>query len=204
MVVSRYNESITSHLLEGALGELERAGGDRTGVLVIDAAGAYELVALANGAARSGRVEGIVALGCIIKGETIHDRVLADAVTQGLTNVTIVTGIPIGLGVLTVDNAEQARARAGGDKGNKGAEAMSALLATLAGLQRIAVASIGGAGGGASLAGGSRIVRPDKAGRREDRGLRRPRRGRGGAGGAGGGGRGGNSGPGGPGGGGQR
>lgn len=177
IVISRYNESITSHLLEGALGEYERSGGDRNAVTIIDAPGAFEIVALANAAARSGRIEAVVALGCIIKGETIHDRVLADAVTQGLVNITIVTGVPIGLGVLTVDSVAQARARAGGDKGNKGAEATSAVLAALAGLQRIAAST---ASATTKFAGASsRLVRPDKAGRHADRGLRRARRGRG-------------------------
>ena len=79
-------------------------------------------------AADSGRFAGVVALGCIIKGETRHDEYLAHAVTQGLANISLVTGVPVGLGVLTVNNAHQARDRAGGRMGNKGAECMEALL----------------------------------------------------------------------------
>lgn len=138
IIVSRYNASITDHLLEGALGEFERAGGSRSDAVIVDAPGAYELIALSLALAKSRRVDGIVALGCIIKGETIHDRVIADAIANGLSNVVIVTGVPVALGVLTVNTIAQATARAGGEKGNKGAEAISALLATIAAIHRIA------------------------------------------------------------------
>lgn len=133
IVVSRYNATVTDALLAGALGAYERAGGRTRDVRVIDAPGSFELVALSRAAIARARpkVAGVVALGCIIQGETIHDRVIADAVAQGLASITIATGVPIALGVLTVHTPEQALARAGGDKGNKGAEAMDALLATL-------------------------------------------------------------------------
>lgn len=131
VVVSRYNASITDKLLEGARGVFfEQCPG---GVLeVIPAPGAFELPALALGAARSGRHDGVVALGCLIKGETPHDRIIADAVANGLVQVTIATNIPVTFGVLTVDTPDQAQARAGGDRGNKGADAMTALLETIA------------------------------------------------------------------------
>lgn len=131
IVVSRYNESVTHALLTGALEEYEDCGGDRARVLVLDAPGAYELPAIALAAARSGRVAGVVGLGCLIKGETSHDRYIAEAVAHGLVSVTIATGVPCTFGVLTVDKASQATARAGGDKGNKGQEAMAALLDAL-------------------------------------------------------------------------
>lgn len=132
VVVSRYNGSVTSRLLEGALAAYRAAGGDERAVTVVDAPGAYELVALCNTAAKTGRFDAVVALGCIIKGETEHDRHIAQAVAGGLARITVETGVPIALGVLTVNTARQARERAGGAMGNKGAEAMDAALATVA------------------------------------------------------------------------
>ncbi len=125
-MVSRYNASVTDRLRDGALAEY--AGRCSGFVQIVDAPGAYELPALALAAARSGRFDGVVALGCLIKGETSHDRYIAEAVSRGLVQVTIQTGIPVTFGVLTVDTPAQARARAGGSKGNKGADAMAAVL----------------------------------------------------------------------------
>lgn len=153
VVVSRYNASVTEPLLQGAIGVYTRAGGSEGDLLVLDAPGAFELPVLAAAALRQKRIAGVVALGCIVKGETRHDRVLGAAVTQSLCELSTRFTKPVGLGVLTVENPEQAHARAGGDKGNKGAEAMEAVLITLESLRR---------------AGGRRGVitvtpRPDKA-----------------------------------------
>lgn len=128
VVVSRYNRSITKALLDGALGAFEAAGGKRTSVAVYHAPGSFELPALALAAAESGRYKAVVALGCLIRGQTRHDRYIAGAVAQGLTEVSLKTGVPVTFGVLTVDTPRQARARSGGKKGNKGADAMSAAL----------------------------------------------------------------------------
>lgn len=133
IVVSRYNASVTDRLRDGALSQYAQRFPRTTepGVVLIDAPGAFELPALALGAALTGRFEGVVALGCLIKGETSHDRYIAQAVAQGLVQVTIATGVPVAFGVLTVDTPQQARERAGGKHGNKGQEAMSALLDTI-------------------------------------------------------------------------
>ncbi|HYD01835.1 MAG TPA: 6,7-dimethyl-8-ribityllumazine synthase [Phycisphaerales bacterium] len=138
VVVSRYNWTVTGKLLEGA----RKAFASATGSPLLDtdiyfAPGAFEVVALSNAAAESRVFDGVVALGCIIKGETSHDEVLGHAVTQALANIPLVTGVPVTLGVLTVNTPKQAAARAGGRHGNKGAEAMGALLATLAEMKRI-------------------------------------------------------------------
>lgn len=171
VVVSRYNESVTHALLVGAIQEYEDCGGRREDVTVLDAPGAYELPALALAAARTGRIAGVVGLGCLIKGETSHDRYIADAVAHGLVSVTIETGVPCAFGVLTVDTPGQALARAGGDKGNKGQEAMAALLDTLE-----TIASLNGTGGKAKAARAR--VRPDKAkGRAASQGNRAARKG---------------------------
>lgn len=131
IVVSRYNGSITDRLREGALEAYGERGGEIGNARVIVAPGAYELPALALAAAKTGKFRGVLGLGCLIKGETSHDRYIADAVANGLVNVTIATGVPCAFGVLTVDTAEQAAARAGGKLGNKGEESMHALLDTI-------------------------------------------------------------------------
>lgn len=152
-IVSRYNAGVTDRLLEGARAQhAARGGGD---LAVIQAPGAYELPALASAAIATGQFDGVVALGCLIKGETRHDRYIAQAVAHGLVQLTILTGVPVAFGVITAETPAQARARAGGKKGNKGAEAMAALLDTLA-----AIAALDGDTPAALAA------RPDKSGRR--------------------------------------
>jgi len=115
----------------------EAGGGQASEVVVIEAPGSFELPVLCHVAAESGKFAGIVALGCIIKGETSHDQHLASAVVHGLVNVSLLTGVPVSLGVLTVNNPRQARERAGGKQGNKGAEAMDALLMTMNQIERL-------------------------------------------------------------------
>jgi 6,7-dimethyl-8-ribityllumazine synthase len=130
IVWSRYNDFITRPLLDGAIAEFRRQVGSEDGLVVLEASGSFEVPMLVQCAAASGRFDAVVALGCIIKGETSHDLHLATAVTNSLLATARETGVPVGLGVLTVDNEEQAKARAGGLKGNKGVEAMAAALDT--------------------------------------------------------------------------
>lgn len=140
IVVSSYNASITDKLLDGA----RKALSHRLPAAIADvfpAPGAFEVLTLSAAAAASGCYDAVVALGCIIKGETSHDHHLATAVTSGLAGLSINGGpfgpIPIGLGVLTVNSVKQARDRAGGRLGNKGQEAMNAALDTLSTLRLI-------------------------------------------------------------------
>lgn len=144
IIVSRYHGSITTRLLEGAVRVYFDAGGSRSTLGIIEAPGAFELPVLAAAAARSGLYRGVLTLGCIVRGETTHDRHIASAIAAGLTQIGIDTGIPVALGVLTVETIDQARARAGGDKGDKGAEAMLALLDTIRSLTAIERASASG------------------------------------------------------------
>jgi len=141
LVVSRYNATVMDRLQEGAIKTFAASATTLDELEIVPAPGAFEIPALALAGARSGRFDGVVALGCIIKGDTIHDRVLADAVTQALVQVTLLTGIPVTLGVLTVNTPKQALDRAGGKLGNgpnnKGSEAMSALLDTFNSLRLI-------------------------------------------------------------------
>lgn len=118
-------------LLSGATTEFMRLGGAPDDLVIVRVPGAFELTvaALAMARASSGRpVDAVVALGCLIRGETAHDRVIADAVAQGLIRVSLETGVPTLFGVLTVETFEQAEARAGGVAGNKGAEAMASAV----------------------------------------------------------------------------
>ncbi|MCC5822294.1 MAG: 6,7-dimethyl-8-ribityllumazine synthase [Phycisphaerales bacterium] len=126
ILVSRYNESVTGAMLAGAVEAYAERGGDPAGLTIVEAPGAYELVALANAAAD--RHKAVVCLGCVIKGETPHDEHIARAVAHGLAEITVKTGVPVAFGVLTTLDAAQAKARAAGRKGNKGAEAMHAAL----------------------------------------------------------------------------
>lgn len=140
VIFSAYNATITHNLLMGACEALVEATGQFPDVY--EAPGAYELTTLSMTAARGGKYDGIVALGCIIKGETTHDQHIASAVAHGLTNVTLLTDVPVAFGVLTTNNVAQARARAGltSSGSNKGYEAMRALLATLDANQAVAAA----------------------------------------------------------------
>jgi 6,7-dimethyl-8-ribityllumazine synthase len=135
IILSRYNESVTANLRDGAVRAYLAAGGREEDLAIIEAAGAFEIPFLAQEAAVSEVYSGIVALGCIIRGETNHDRYLADAVTKALLDISIDFRIPVGLGVLTVNTVEQAVARSGGPDGagpgNKGDEAMKAVLASI-------------------------------------------------------------------------
>ncbi|MBI1189765.1 MAG: 6,7-dimethyl-8-ribityllumazine synthase [Tepidisphaera sp.] len=155
IIVSRYNASVTGPMLDGAKREYARRRGSEAGLHVFEAPGAYELPVIAQAAAESERFDGVVALGCVIKGETSHDKYISQAVADGLMLVGIYTGVPAAFGVLTVDTPAQAMDRAGGAHGNKGEEAMAALLDTLA--------TIGAINGGPKPA---LTLRPDKAGQR--------------------------------------
>ena len=128
VVVSRYNASVTDLLLEGAIRAACARGLSEPEVYPVP--GAFELPVVCDACAKSGRFDGVVALGCLIRGETIHDRVIADSVAEALQRCMLNTGIPVAFGLLTVNTPRQARERAGGSHGNKGREAMDALLDT--------------------------------------------------------------------------
>ena len=137
LIVSRYNPSVTDRLLQAARDVVQDRGFSEDRIAVIDAPGAFELTALANAAARTGKYAGIVVLGCLIHGETRHDRYIADAVAQGITRITIQTGVPIAFGLVTAETPAQAEARSGGVKWNKGAEAAAALCDALMSISAI-------------------------------------------------------------------
>lgn len=162
IVVSRYNRSVTDALLDAAIGAYEARGGERTNLAVIDAPGTFELAAIAGEAAACGVYAGVCCLGCVIRGETTHDEHIARAVAHALADTGARTGVPCAYGVVTANDAEQAKARAGGDKGNKGSDAMGAVLDAAGAIAAIREAAEGEAPGFVfSIAG----ERTDKAGR---------------------------------------
>jgi 6,7-dimethyl-8-ribityllumazine synthase len=128
ILVSRYNELITTKLLDGALACLDEAGVPRQAVDVVWLPGAFELPAAAAAAAESGRYACLVALGAVVRGETPHFEYVAGAAAHGLAEVSTRYALPVGFGVLTVDTLQQAMDRAGGTAGNKGHEAATAAL----------------------------------------------------------------------------
>jgi 6,7-dimethyl-8-ribityllumazine synthase len=127
--VARFYEDLAQRLEAGARGVLAEAGFDD--VEVFDVPGAYELPLAAQLAAESGRFDGVVCLGAVIRGETSHYDYVCGESARGIQDVQLKTGVPCSFGVLTVDSLEQALARSGGDKRDSGRHAAEAVLALL-------------------------------------------------------------------------
>jgi 6,7-dimethyl-8-ribityllumazine synthase len=128
IVVSRFNSLVTQQLLSGALDCLRRHGASESQMQVARCPGSFEIPFVARALARSGAVEAVICLGCLIRGETSHFEYIANEVTRGINQVSLETGIPVSFGVLTTDTLEQALERAGAKAGNKGWDAaMSAI-----------------------------------------------------------------------------
>ena len=131
LCVARFYVELADALEEGAREALDAAGIKE--VDVFDVPGAFELPIIAKYAAESGRYEAVVALGAVIRGETDHYDYVCTEAARGLQQVQLTTGVPVGFGVLTVDNADQARARVkGGSKRDSAHHAVEAVLASLA------------------------------------------------------------------------
>ena len=128
VIASRFNEFVVSGLVNGALGAWEKHGGNAADLVVARVPGAFELPIVARQLAKSGRFEAIVALGCVIRGDTAHFEYVAGECARGLQNVAVDTGIPVVFGVLTTETVEQALQRAAPGGSNKGGEAMETAL----------------------------------------------------------------------------
>jgi 6,7-dimethyl-8-ribityllumazine synthase len=132
IVVSRWNAVVTDRLLEGALDALLRSGAHRGDIEVIRVPGAWEIPSAArtcaNAGANTGRVDAIVTLGCLLRGETAHYEAIYNEVARGIGQSQQETGIPHSFGVLTCETLEQALNRAGIKAGNKGFEAAAAAI----------------------------------------------------------------------------
>lgn len=139
LVVSEYHRGITQAMADGARAVFKEAGGRDADLLVAETPGAFELPVVCAAYAARADVAAVVALGCVVRGETRHDRYLNQAVTDALARLSVHSGKAVGYGLLTVDSLRQARARAGGKQGNKGADAMVAALRTAHVLQKAAL-----------------------------------------------------------------
>ncbi len=127
-VVSRFNSMITEKLLEGALSTFTRCGGREDHVVVVRVPGSFEIPIAAHKLASSEKLDAIVCLGCLIRGETPHFDYLSSEVTRGIDQVALEFGLPVSYGVLTTETVEQAMNRAGIKFGNKGGEATIAAI----------------------------------------------------------------------------
>ncbi len=128
LVVARFNDFVTDRLRAGALEGLRAAGAGDGDVDVLSVPGAYEIPQAARAAAATGRYDGIVCLGCLIRGETPHFDYISSAVSQGIMDASQATGVPMGFGVLTTNSAEQALERVPPGPANKGWEAALATV----------------------------------------------------------------------------
>ena len=128
IVVSRFNEFITSKLLGGAMDGLLRHGIDEDDVTAVWVPGAFEIPVIASRMAKSGKYDAVICLGAVIRGSTDHYNYVCSEVSKGIAAVSLETGVPVLFGVLTTDNIEQAIERAGTKAGNKGYDcALSAI-----------------------------------------------------------------------------
>ncbi|HEV7277891.1 MAG TPA: 6,7-dimethyl-8-ribityllumazine synthase [Devosiaceae bacterium] len=137
IVVSRFNEEVTSGLLAGARAQLRDAGIELPEAAIFEAPGAFEIPLIAQTLARSGRFDGVVCLGCVIKGDTAHFEYISQAASMGLMTASLATGVPLAFGILTTYTDEQAVLRSRDDAHNKGREAAAACVASLATLRRV-------------------------------------------------------------------
>jgi 6,7-dimethyl-8-ribityllumazine synthase len=123
IVVSRFNNFITEKLLAGALDGVKSHGGEEKDVTVVRVPGAFEIPLVAESMAASGRFDALICLGAVIRGDTPHFEYVSDAVTRGIGRAISRYRLPIGFGVLTTNDVDQAMERSGSKDANKGYEA---------------------------------------------------------------------------------
>ena len=128
IVVSRFNDFVTTRLLDGARAALADAGIAADDVEVLHVPGAFEIPMAAQRVAETGKVDAVVCLGCLIRGETPHFEYIASACAHGITAAAASTGVPMSFGVLTTNSAEEALERAAAGPSNKGREAADAAV----------------------------------------------------------------------------
>jgi len=137
VVAAHYNEHIIEQMLAGALQRWIELGGDVAALRVERVPGAFELPLAARQFARSGQFDAIVALGCVIRGDTAHFDFVAGEAARGIQQVMLDTGVPVSFGVLTTENAAQAQQRAAIAELNKGGEALETAVAMIQLLRRV-------------------------------------------------------------------
>jgi 6,7-dimethyl-8-ribityllumazine synthase len=128
LIVSRFNDFISSKLVEGALDALKRHGAKDEQLTLVKVPGAFEIPLTARKIADSGKYDAVICLGAVIRGSTPHFDYVAAEVSKGIAVVALESKIPVAFGVLTTDNMEQAIERAGSKAGNKGWDAAMAAM----------------------------------------------------------------------------
>jgi 6,7-dimethyl-8-ribityllumazine synthase len=123
IVVSRFNELVTSKLLDGALDCLKRHDASEDNIEIFYCPGSFEIPLVAKKLAQTGKYDAVICLGAVIRGETPHFDYVASEVSKGISLVQLETGVPIAFGIITADDVEQALNRAGIKNGNKGWDA---------------------------------------------------------------------------------
>ena len=137
IVVARFNAFITEPLLSGAVDAFVRHGGRRDDITVVWVPGSYELPLACQRLAESGKVDGVAALGAVIRGATTHYDLVCGEAAGGIARASLATGVPITFGVITTDTIEQAIERAGTKAGNKGTDAMLAVIEMISVLREL-------------------------------------------------------------------
>ena len=128
IIASRFNEFISSKLMEGAIDALARHDASKKDITVCWVPGAFEMPVVAKKLAVTGAYDAIICVGAVIRGATSHFDYVANEVSKGIASVSLDTGVPISFGVLTTDNIEQAIERAGTKAGNKGFDSAMAAI----------------------------------------------------------------------------
>lgn len=131
IVLSRFNQFISDRLLEGALDALQKTGAEEANLSLYKVPGSFEVPLVAKKLAREGKVDGILCLGVLIRGDTPHFDFLSAEVTKGLAQISMEEQIPLAYGILTVETIEQGIERAGTKAGNKGYDAAFSLVETI-------------------------------------------------------------------------
>ena len=137
ILATRFNDFIVDRLTGGALDYLERHGLDAKNITIVRIPGAFEMHLVCQKLATSGKYDGIVALGAVIRGATPHFDYVCSEASKGIAQVMLQSKTPIGFGLLTCDSIEQAIERAGSKGGNKGVEAAAAMLETIRVLEQL-------------------------------------------------------------------
>jgi 6,7-dimethyl-8-ribityllumazine synthase len=138
VAVSRFNEFITSKLLDGTVDALTRHGAKRDDIVVVRVPGSFEIPLVAKKLAASGAYHAVICLGTVIRGATPHFDYVAAEVSKGVAQASLETGVPIAFGVLTTDSIEQAVERAGTKSGNKGWDAACSAIEMAQVLRKLA------------------------------------------------------------------
>jgi 6,7-dimethyl-8-ribityllumazine synthase len=131
LIVSQWHNDITSKMRIAAVDYLEKSGINKNSLIIKEVPGSFEIPLAAQWLIEKHEPAAVICLGCIIKGETSHNKYISHAVTEGIMALNLKYNIPLTFGVLTTDNVKQAKERAGGKHGNKGIEAAATALLML-------------------------------------------------------------------------